>query len=322
MLEDGYGRRFSYLRLSITDVCNFRCTYCLPDGYKCETEREFLTLKEIENTVTAFAGLGTTKVRLTGGEPSLRRDLPDIIAQVAGTKGIEQVAITTNGFKLPQLVKEWHSAGLTSLNVSIDSLDPRQFHSITGHNKLHTILDGVNKALELGLKTKVNAVLLRPCGEGQLNSFLQWLKDVPVTLRLIELMQTGDNLAFFKQNHVSALPIKMQLLQQGWVQVLRDKTAGPAEEFYHPDYAGRLGLIMPYNSGFCDSCNRLRISALGKLHLCLFAEEGLDLRPILNTGTTQEVQQHLRSLITRKKVSHQLGSGLTGVTQHLSMLGG
>lgn len=322
MLEDGYGRRFSYLRLSITDVCNFRCVYCLPDGYQCETDREFLTLKEIANTVTAFAGLGTQKVRLTGGEPSLRRDLPDIIAQVAGTKGIKQVAITTNGFKLPHLVDEWRNAGLTSLNVSIDSLDPRQFHSITGHDKLHTILDGVNKALELGVKTKVNAVLLKPCEEGQLNSFLRWLKDVPVTLRLIELMQTGNNLTFFKQNHVSALPIKTQLLRQGWIQVLRDKTAGPAEEFSHPDYAGKVGLIMPYNTGFCDSCNRLRISALGKLHLCLFAEEGLDLRPILSTGTIQEIQQHLVSLISKKKVSHQLGSGITGATKHFSMLGG
>jgi GTP 3',8-cyclase len=322
MLEDGYGRRFSYLRLSITDVCNFRCVYCLPDGYQCETDREFLSLKEIANTLSAFAGLGTTKVRLTGGEPSLRRDLPDIIAQAATTSGIKQVAITTNGFKLPQLVDQWSDAGLTALNVSIDSLDPRQFHAITGQDKLHTILDGVHKALGLGLKTKINAVLLKPCGEGQLKNFLHWLKEVPVTLRLIELMQTGDNLSFFKQNHVSALPIKMQLLQQGWVQVLRDKTAGPAEEFSHPDYAGRIGLIMPYNSGFCDSCNRLRVSALGKLHLCLFAEEGMDLRPVLSTGSIEDIQQHLIALMSQKKVSHQLLSGLTGATQHFSMLGG
>lgn len=322
MLEDGYGRRFSYLRLSITDVCNFRCVYCLPDGYQCETDREFLSLKEIANTISAFAGLGTTKVRLTGGEPSLRRDLPEIIAQAAATSGISQVAITTNGFKLPKLVDQWSAAGLTALNVSIDSLDPRQFHAITGQDKLHTILDGVHKALALGLKTKVNAVLLKPCGEGQLKNFLHWLKDTPVTLRLIELMQTGDNLSFFEQNHVSALPIKMQLLQQGWVQVLRDKTAGPAEEFSHPDYAGRIGLIMPYHSGFCDSCNRLRVSAVGKLHLCLFAEEGMDLRPVLGTGSIEDIQQHLMRLMPQKKISHQLGSGLTGATQHFSMLGG
>lgn len=322
MLEDGYGRRFSYLRLSVTDVCNFRCVYCLPDGYPCETDREFLSLEEIANTLSAFAGLGTTKVRLTGGEPSLRRDLPDIIAQAATTAGISQVAITTNGFKLPQLVEQWSAAGLTSLNVSIDSLDPRQFHAITGQDKLHIILDGVYKALALGLKTKVNAVLLKPCGEGQLKNFLHWLKEVPVTLRLIELMQTGDNLSFFKQNHVSALPIKVQLLQQGWVQLLRDKTAGPAEEFSHPDYAGRIGLIMPYHSGFCDSCNRLRVSAVGKLHLCLFAEEGMDLRPVLNTGSIEDIQQHLRRLMPQKKISHQLGNGLTGATQHFSMLGG
>ncbi|CAI3798337.1 GTP 3',8-cyclase MoaA [Rheinheimera sp. MM224] len=322
MLEDGYGRRFSYLRLSITDVCNFRCSYCLPDGYQCDSDREFLSLKEIANTISAFAGLGTKKIRLTGGEPSLRRDLPDIIALAAATAGITQVAITTNGFKLPHFVEDWFSAGLTSLNVSIDSLDARLFHSITGQDKLHTILDGVHKALALGLKTKVNAVLLKPCGDTQLSSFLEWLKDVPVTLRLIELMQTGSNLEFFKQNHVSALPVKTQLLQQGWVQVLKEETSGPAEEFSHPDYAGRIGLIMPYNPGFCTSCNRLRISALGKLHLCLFAEQGIDLRPVLSSGTIEEIQQQLVDLITQKKISHQLVSGLTGATQQFSMLGG
>jgi len=322
MLEDGYGRRFSYLRLSITDVCNFRCSYCLPDGYQCNSDREFLSLKEIANTLSAFAGLGTTKVRLTGGEPSLRRDLPDIIALAAATSGIQQVAITTNGFKLPQLVEDWFSAGLSSLNVSIDSLDARLFHSITGQDKLHTLLEGVHKALALGLNTKVNAVLLKPCGDSQLSSFLKWLKDVPVTLRFIELMQTGSNLEFFKQNHVSAQPVKARLLQQGWVQVLRDKTSGPAEEFSHPDYAGRIGLIMPYSPGFCSSCNRLRVSALGQLHLCLFAEQGLDLRPVLSLGSIEEIQQQLMELINQKKISHQLGSGFTGATQQFSMLGG
>lgn len=125
MLEDRHGRRFSYLRLSITDVCNFRCHYCLPDGYQSDSSRDFLTLPEIQTTVRAFAQLGTKKVRITGGEPSLRKDLPEIIETVAQTPGIEQVAITTNGYKLPQQINTWIKAGLTSLNVSVDSLDPR-----------------------------------------------------------------------------------------------------------------------------------------------------------------------------------------------------
>ncbi|GAB3035515.1 GTP 3',8-cyclase MoaA [Bowmanella dokdonensis] len=322
MLEDRYGRRFHYLRLSITDVCNFRCDYCLPDGYQCDTERDFLQLDEIDTLVQAFAGLGTSKIRLTGGEPSLRRDLPEIIDRCATTPGIDKIAITTNGYRLPEMVEDWANAGLTSLNVSMDSLDPRQFNAITGHNKLDTILAGLDKALALGLKVKVNAVLLKPYSDEQLNSFLLWLKKMPVTLRFIELMQTGDNQAYFKTNHVSGAPVKRQLLEQGWVQVLRDKAAGPAQEFSHPDYAGRIGLIMPYSKDFCATCNRLRVSALGKLHLCLFAEQGLDLRPLIQTGDVPALQQRLVALLGHKEASHWLDEGVTGATRHLAMLGG
>lgn len=322
MLEDKFGRRFHYLRLSITDVCNFSCAYCLPDGYACDSERDFLSVAEITTLVRTFAQLGTSKVRLTGGEPSLRKDLPQIIHQCATTPGIEHVALTSNGYKLDKCAAQWVDAGLHSINISIDSLDPRLFASITGHNTLDSILAGIDKALSLGLKVKVNAVLMRQYNAAEFAGFLNWIKTTPLSLRLIELMQTGDNHTFFQQQHVSAEPLKQQLLQAGWGQVIRGKTAGPAQEFYHPDYAGKIGLIMPYSKDFCASCNRLRISATGKLHLCLFAERGLDIRAFITAGDELGLRHELIKLLGDKEATHWLQDGLTGATKHLAMLGG
>ena len=322
MLEDKFGRRFHYLRLSITDVCNFSCDYCLPDGYQCDSDRDFLSLQEIRNITATFASLGTSKIRITGGEPSLRKDLPEIISICANTPGIEHVAITTNGYRLSEQIQSWLDAGLNSLNVSIDSLDPRMFKTITGHDKLETILDGISKATKAGIQVKVNAVLMRQFNESELGNFLDWVKVTPVTLRLIELMQTGENNLFFKQNHVSGMPIKTQLLEQGWGQIIRNKAAGPAEEFQHPDFAGNIGLIMPYSKDFCSTCNRLRISAKGKLHLCLFADQGLDLREIIKSGDRLELQRALINLLGDKEATHWVQDGYTGGTKHLAMLGG
>lgn len=322
MLEDKFGRRFHYLRLSITDVCNFSCDYCLPDGYSCESDRDFLSLAEIEQVVSAFAQLGTSKIRITGGEPSLRKDLPQIIQLCAQTNGIEHVAITTNGYKLPEHLPSWIDAGLDSLNVSIDSLDPRIFASITGHDKLDTIMKGIDMALDAGIKVKVNAVLMRQFNQVEMSSFLDWVKHKPITLRLIELMQTGDNVDFFERNHVSGSPIKEDLISSGWSQIIRSKSAGPAQEFSHPDYQGNIGLIMPYGKDFCASCNRLRITAKGKLHLCLFAEQGLDLRSFLQSQDQQALQRQLVTLLGDKEATHWLQEGFTGATKHLAMLGG
>lgn len=321
-LSDTFGRRFGYLRLSVTDQCNFRCNYCLPDGYQGAEKPVYLSLDEIRCAVAAFAALGTRKVRITGGEPSLRKDLPDIIRIVAQTPGIDQVAITTNGYRLLQAVQNWADAGLTHLNLSIDSLDPAQFADITGHDRLPYLLQGLEKALALGLKVKVNAVLLRGFNRHQLQDFLDWIRHTAVSLRFIELMQTGDNQVFFAEHHVSGEEIRQQLLQQGWQPRLKEVNAGPALEFQHPDYQGRIGLIMPYSPDFCASCNRLRLSSTGKLHLCLFGEQGYDVRNLLNTGQAEPLQQRLLHLLGEKRESHSLHQGTTGATRHLAMLGG
>lgn len=323
MLQDNFGRRFHYLRLSITEICNFRCNYCLPDGNDCDSERNFLTLREIETLVTAFARLGTSKVRITGGEPALRKDLSEIIQLCKQTSGIKHVALTTNGFNLKQQINYFHQAGLDALNVSADSLDPKLFHAITGKDKLQDILDGIDQALALGIpKVKVNSVLLRQYNSHDMQTYFDWLKTTPVTLRFIELMQTGNNQAFFDANHVSGQTIKQQLLAEGWERIIPDKLAGPAQEFFHPEYAGKIGLIMPYSKDFCHSCNRLRVSSYGKLHLCLFADQGLDIRTGLAEGDVDGTCERIRELMGNKTLSHELQQGFTGDTRHLAMLGG
>lgn len=327
MLKDYFGREFRYLRLSITDVCNFSCNYCLPDGYKGDAGRKgkgFLSLAEIRNIAAAFAQVGTRKIRITGGEPSVRADLPEIIAAVKQTPGIEKVVITSNGYKLPERIDSWIDAGLDGLNLSIDSLDPAMFHAITGHQRLQELLDGLERAMARGLTSvKVNAVMMRGYNDNQIDQFLTWIKHKPLSLRFIELMQTGDNEAFYQKHHVSGEDIKQRLLGDGWTQTVRAKDDGPAQEFYHPDYRGRIGLIMPYSKDFCATCNRLRISATGKLHLCLFSDNGIDLRHLLEHENQQaDLIAFMQEQLNDKKVSHYLQDGYSGGTSHLAMLGG
>ena len=322
-LEDTFGRKFKYLRLSITELCNFRCNYCLPNGNACDTPKGGLSIKQIQTLVQAFAALGTTKIRITGGEPALRKDLSDIIALCKQTKGIEKVALTTNAFRLHKDVLRYKQAGLDALNVSADSLDPRMFAAITGKHKLEDILKGVDAAIAAGISTiKFNSVMLKQFNYQELDSFLRYLQTHKVTWRFIELMQTGDNQAFFSRNHVPGETIKETLLARGWKRIIRGQDAGPAQEFAHPDYLGNIGLIMPYSKDFCDTCNRLRVSSQGKLHLCLFAEEGHDLSDYLHRGDVAATVKAISQHVITKKATHSLHEGFTGATKQLAMLGG
>lgn len=323
-LQDRFGRRFPYLRLSVTDICNFRCGYCLPDGYAKSCGDGFLTLPEIRRLVTAFARLGTWKIRLTGGEPTLRHDFTDIARMVAGIDGIRRVAFTTNGYRLPQRAQAFRDAGLDAVNISIDSLDPTGFAAVTGHDRLREVSDGVQAALDAGFEAvKVNTVLLKGINDEALDDFLAFIADRPVSLRFIELMQTGENPAYFRDHHASASLIRDQLLLRGWVEQPRAEGAGPAVEFAHADYRGRTGLIAPYSKDFCATCNRLRVSAQGELHLCLFGEHGHDLRPLLqHDRQLPELQERISTLLHLKRAGHSLHNGDTGIRHHFAAIGG
>lgn len=325
-LTDAFARKFYYLRLSITDVCNFRCTYCLPEGYQpsgAPTKR-FLSLDEIRRVSRAFAALGTEKVRLTGGEPSLRRDFVEILAAIRENPSIKTLAVTTNGYRLARDVAVWRDAGLTALNVSVDSLDARQFHAITGQDKFHQVMAGIDAAFDCGFaKVKVNTVLMRDVNDHQLNAFLHWIKDRPIQLRFIELMETGEGRALFARHHLPGTVIRDKLLAQGWQLAPRGRSDGPAQVFRHDDYQGEIGLIMPYEKDFCLSCNRLRVSAVGNLHLCLFGEQGIPLRDLLaEDSQMDDLAQRIAGGLSLKKQTHFLHDGNSGITQNLSFIGG
>ncbi|QIM63900.1 cyclic pyranopterin phosphate synthase [Pasteurellaceae bacterium Orientalotternb1] len=324
-LIDRFARQYVYLRLSITDVCNFRCNYCLPHGYHPpEHKQKFLNVDEIQRLVRTFAHLGTEKVRITGGEPTLRKDFLDIAHTISQTEGIRQVALTTNGYRMERDVTLWQQAGITHLNVSVDSLDPRQFHLITGENKLQTILNGIDKAFEIGYdKVKVNAVLMKQYTAKGLDDFLRWIKDRPIQMRFIELMETGEMNSFFQQQHLSGQSILERLTREGWQLKPKGVADGPAKVLGHPDYQGEIGLIMPYEKYFCASCNRLRVSALGKLHLCLFGEEGVEIRDLLQSDEQQlQLETRLKAALQGKREHHYLHIGDSGVRNNLASIGG
>lgn len=324
-LQDSFGRRFYYLRLSITEACNFRCVYCLPEGYhKGKNNDSFLSLTEIKNLAHAFSTMGTCKIRITGGEPTLRRDLLEIIEVIALTPGIKKTTLSTNGYRLRKLIPQLKKRGLTGLNVSLDSLDSKRFFKITGYPQLSEILLGLDAAMESGLSSvKVNIVLLGHETLEELPAFLDWIKERPVTIRFIELMPTGQNSDTFHKHHFSADLLKSQLKELGWVLKPRSLDDGPASEYHHPDFKGGIGIISPYSSDFCKSCNRLRVNSRGALQLCLFSDQNYSIRHLLQEeNQLEELKQSLVSLIQNKKISHDLIKGHYGNNQTFSAIGG
>ncbi len=324
-LEDSFGRRFAYLRLSITDACNFRCVYCLPNGYeKPKNGAPPLSISEIENLATAFSEMGMWKVRLTGGEPTLRRDLSEIALRLGNIPGIRKIALSTNGYRLKELAPELLRSGITAVNVSVDTLDEKHFEKITGSPNLKHILDGIETALSLGFESvKVNAVLLKGWNEDELSRFQEWIKTRRVAVRFIELMPTEKGVSLFRERHLKSTVLSDRLSKTGWQKAARGPADGPADEWSHPDYLGKMGFIAPYAKEFCTNCNRLRVTSTGALRLCLFAEGGHSLRPLLQEPSQkEELQALIRSLLNQKEVSHYLPLGKFGDNHSFSEMGG
>jgi cyclic pyranopterin phosphate synthase len=323
-LQDSFGRRLHYLRLSVTDRCNFACEYCLPDGCRAGGKAP-LTAREIGRLCAALAELGVWKVRLTGGEPTLRPDLPELVRIVAGTPGIRRVGLTTNGYRLRGLAEGLRARGLSSLNVSVDSLDAARFARITGSPRLADVVAGVDAALAARVPSvKVNAVLLRGLDEPELDRFLAWTRTLPLTVRFIELMRTGSNAEYFERNHLPVGELRARLVRLGWAELPRDACDGPATNWAHPYHAGKVGIIAPYAAGFCETCNRIRVSATGDLRLCLFGErDDVPLRPLLQSDSQRpELVARVADAVARKPRSHRLAEGSSGRTESLAVIGG
>jgi len=323
-MKDALGRQLQYLRLSVTDRCNFRCAYCLPDGCPKDAGEKPLTVGEIERLVRAFAALGVWKVRLTGGEPTLRSEITDIVRVISAVPGVRRIGLTTNGYRLAAIAAELREAGLSSLNISVDSLDPERFARVTGHGRLDRVVAGVEAALAAGTPSvKVNAVLLAGMDDLELDRFLDWTRRVPLTVRFIELMQTRDNGEFFAKHHVAAEAIRRKLEERGWTQLARDESDGPAITFGHPEHAGKTGLIAPYSPGFCETCNRVRVSSTGDLHLCLFGDRPIPLRAYLQADHHRRALMELiLASVDAKPPSHLLREGSFGTTSSLAVIGG
>ncbi len=324
-LIDRYARRFSYLRLSVTDACNFRCVYCLPGGYqKCDGQPEPLAVDEIRNLMAAFAALGVWKIRITGGEPTLRRDLLEILEIARSTPGVRKVALSTNGQRLRQLAPSLKGVGLDAVNVSVDSLNPMKFREITGRDELSPILDGIDAALAVGIsQVKINSVLMKGFNDADFDSFANYVRERPISVRFIELMPTATNRELFEGHHIRATDIRERLQSRGWSARVRREGDGPAEEFTHPEYRGQMGVIAPYAKDFCATCNRLRVTAQGGLRLCLFGESDLSLRPLLRSESQRdELIAAVISCLEQKDISHHLKKGIYGNNQTFSAMGG
>ncbi len=324
-LIDRYARRFSYLRLSVTDACNFRCVYCLPNGYqKPPGQPEPLDVEEIRNLISGFAALGAWKVRITGGEPTLRRDLMEILEIARSTPGVRKVALSTNGARLKQLAPSLKSVGLDAVNVSVDSLNPVRFQELTGRDELSPILEGIDAALAVGIsQVKINSVLMKGFNDADFDSFAEYVRERPISVRFIELMPTASNRALFEGHHIRATDIRERLLSRGWSLRGRREGDGPAEEFTHADYRGQMGVIAPYAKDFCGTCNRLRVTAQGGLRLCLFGEKDLSLRPLLRSASQRdELIAAVISNLELKDISHHLQRGIYGNNQTFSAMGG
>ena len=328
ILKDSFGRKFPYIRLSISDVCNFKCGYCLPDGYKIDKSdnRSFINTEEIKRLARALSELGVSKIRLTGGEPTIRKDFFEIIKIIKENSGIKKTAITTNGYKLDKIANDIKNSGLDGINISIDSLDPKTFKKITGHDRLEEILRGIKNLQKLNFKNiKINAVLLKGINdtERDFDGWAQFIKNNEIDFRYIELMQTGDNLDYFNKYHVPSKKFIDYLNNNNWIIQTFGKDAGPAKNYLNPKFKGKFGVIAPYSKDFCKSCNRLRITAKGDLRLCLFGNTGINIRHLMQKDNQiEELKDLILKQLNFKKESHYLEIGETGLTKNLSTTGG
>ena len=328
ILKDSFGRKFPYIRLSISDVCNFKCGYCLPDGYKIDKSdnRTFINTEEIKRLARALSELGVSKIRLTGGEPTIRKDFFEIIKIIKENSGIKKTVITTNGYKLDKIANDIKNSGLDGINISIDSLDPKTFKKITGHDRLEEILRGIKNLQKLNFKNiKINAVLLKGINDSEqdFDSWAQFIKDNEIDFRYIELMQTGDNLDYFNKYHVPSRKFMDYLNNNNWIIQTFGKDAGPAKNYLNPKFKGKFGVIAPYSKDFCKSCNRLRITAKGDLRLCLFGNTGINIRHLMQKDNQiEELKDLILKQLNFKKESHYLEIGETGLTKNLSTTGG
>ena len=315
---DKYGREISYLRLSVTELCNLRCRYCMPEEGVCKKRHEdMLTREEMLDAVKAAAELGIRKVRITGGEPLVKRDILSICRGVARTEGIEEVCITTNGLLLPELAKPLREAGVSRVNISLDTLDEKKYAYITRRGSLAEAVAGIKAALDAGFDmVKINAVLIGGFNDDEIPALAELTRRYPIDLRFIELMPMLDSREFGPEAFIpcSAVTKALPELQP------EPQDKGVARLFRLPGAMGRIGLISPVSSHFCAACNRIRLTADGKIKPCLHSGQEFSLKGLDHEGMLEQ----LRAAILAKPACHQelSAQSLSHAGRNMNQIGG
>jgi len=313
VLADSFNRPITYLRVSVTDKCNLRCVYCMPEsGLPWLRRDEVLSYEEIAEIVAAAASVGVRTIRLTGGEPLVRRDLHRLVAAIARTPGIEEIALSTNGLLLEEQLPALLAAGLTRVNVSLDTLRPDRFEAIARRPGLPTVLAGIDAALAAGLTPlKINCVVMRGKNDDEIEAFAALTRDRPVFVRFIEVMPVHENLELQRDTYVSSDEILEHVARLGAISAVTGPGGnGPARYFAFEGALGAVGVISPLSHEYCERCNRVRLTADGRLRLCLFGDQHVDLRGPLRSGAGPEALAGLlRASMSIKPERHHLELG-------------
>lgn len=329
-LVDPFDRAITYLRVSVTDRCDFRCVYCMSEHMEFLPKRELLTLEELDRLCSAFIGLGVRKLRLTGGEPLVRRNVLWLFERLARHlgEGLDELTVTTNGSQLPRFAQPLADLGVRRINVSLDTLDERRFAVITRRAQMGRVLEGLEAAVAAGLRVKINCVALKGVNEHELSRFVAWCGDRGFDLTFIEVMPMGDMGETDRLDQYLSLKEVRRILERDWTLMdIPYRTGGPARYTTCRETGQKVGFITPLTHNFCESCNRVRLTCTGTLYMCLGQEDSADLRaPLRASESDQPLVAAVRDAISRKPKGHDFlyerRGQLPAVSRHMSVTGG
>jgi cyclic pyranopterin phosphate synthase len=323
---DAFGRRIEYVRLSVTDRCDLRCRYCMSENMQFMPNGELLTFDELEHLTDALIGRGVRKVRLTGGEPLVRRGIEQLFFALGARigRGLDELTMTTNGTQLGRFAEQMYAAGMRRINVSLDTLDPDRFRHITRRGDLAQVLAGIDAAKAAGLAIKINTVALAGQNEDEIVGLLEWCAAQGFDLTLIETMPLGDVEGDRTDRFLPLDVVKRQLEKTFTLVPSLHRTGGPARYYQVEGTGTRLGLISPLTRNFCSGCNRIRVTATGTVYGCLGRDQHVELRDALRTGGRARLDMLLDEVIAGKPLGHDfnLSRSAPAVARHMSVTGG
>ena len=328
-LVDGFGRTVTYLRLSVTDRCDLRCVYCMAEHMTFLPKAEVLTLEELDRIASAFVGLGVRKLRLTGGEPLVRKGMMDLIARLSRhlrSGALDELTLTTNGTRLEEFAADLARIGVRRVNVSMDTLDPAKFRVLTRGGQLPKVIAGIDAALAAGLAVKINAVALKDDNAAELPDLIAWAHARGCDMTLIEAMPLGEIEVDRTDQFLSLKDVRARLESFWTLNEIAHRTGGPARYVKVEETGGRLGFITPLSHNFCESCNRVRLTCTGTLHTCLGREDASDLRAVIRAGADEAgLTRAIRLAVDAKPQGHDFKierAAAPAVARHMSTTGG